>query len=158
MLPTDWSQVKRIYEEGIASGHATFEREAPTWTAWDASHLKACRWVATQGDRVLGWTALSPTSSRCVYRGVTEVSVYIGCDYRGNGVGRALLKKVIESSEQEGIWTIHSGIFPENKASVALHQSLGFRQVGYFERIGKMEDKWRDTIYLERRSQVVGIN
>jgi L-amino acid N-acyltransferase YncA len=159
MRATDWEQVRRIYLEGIATGHATFEAAAPAWEQWNAGHLPHSRLVARSAERVKGWAALSPVSSRCVYNGVAEVSVYVGTSERGEGVGRALLEALIESSERNGIWTLQAGIFPENGGSVALHKRCGFREVGRRERIGKMQGKgWRDTLLLERRSKLVGMD
>ncbi len=154
----DWEAVRSIYEEGIATGNATFETEAPSWGKWDASHLAEGRFVARAGEAVLGWAALSPVSSRCVYAGVAEVSVYVGREYSGQGVGGALLGALVGWSEQNGIWTLQAGIFPENKASLALHKGCGFREVGRRERLGQIKGVWRDVILLERRSKVVGID
>jgi len=156
LLPTDWPDVRQIYWEGIQTGHATFEENPPDWATWDASHLKVCRLVARANGAVVGWAALSPVSSRCVYAGVAEVSIYVGEKARGQGVGRRLLQSLIDASEQEGFWTLQSGIFPENTASVALHKKLGFREVGRRERIGRLNGAWRDVLLLERRSSVVG--
>ncbi|MGI4762463.1 MAG: GNAT family N-acetyltransferase [Janthinobacterium lividum] len=152
-----WPAVRTIYEAGMATGQATFTTEAPSWEAWDASHLAHCRLVATTADgQVLGWAALSPVSSRCVYAGVAEVSIYIGAEARGQGVGRQLLGALVAASEQHGLWTLQAGIFPENVASLALHASQGFRTVGRRERIGQLRGQWHDTLLLERRSAVVG--
>lgn len=157
MTAAHWPAVRAIYAEGLATGQATFATEAPTWDAWDAGHLAAGRLVATEATgRVLGWAALSPVSSRCVYGGVAEVSVYVGAAARGRGVGRALLAALITESEQGGLWMLQAGIFPENTASVRLHEAAGFRQVGRRERIGQLRGHWRDTLLLERRSTVVG--
>lgn len=156
MKESDWPVVRAIYLEGIATGQATFEREAPTWERWDAGHHALARLVARAGDVVKGWAALSPVSSRLVYRGVAEVSVYVGQVHRGAGVGRALLEALIKASEQNGIWTLQAGVFPENVASVALHKLCGFREVGRRERIGRLDGVWRDTLLLERRSKIVG--
>lgn len=158
MVPEDWPRVRQIYVEGIATGNATFETGAPSWEKWDNGHLQKCRLVACSGAEVLGWAALSPVSSRSVYAGVTEVSVYVARAAQGNGVGRALLAALIESAEAAGIWTLQAGIFPENIASIQLHKSLGFREVGRREKIGRMGDRWRDVMLLERRSKVVGIS
>lgn len=152
-----WEQVRAIYLEGIATGLATFEIEAPAWERWNAGHLACCRLIAHDGEKVKGWAALSPVSSRRVYEGVAEVSVYVGQQHRGIGLGRALLEALISASESEGIWMLQAGIFPENKASVALHLQCGFREVGRRERIGRLQGRWRDTILLERRSRVVGV-
>jgi phosphinothricin acetyltransferase len=135
----DYPQIAAIYVQGIATGNASFQTEAPTWKAWDSSHLPSCRIAAFEGNTMLGWAALSPVSSRCVYAGVAEVSVYIGDGQRGRGIGKILLQQLIEESEQASIWTLQAGIFPENAASIALHTRCGFRQVGYRERIGKMK-------------------
>jgi L-amino acid N-acyltransferase YncA len=157
MTPADWPAVAEIYREGIATGHATFNTDAPTWEAWDKGHLAACRLVAVEGGDVLGWAALIPVSDRCVYAGVAEESVYVAATARGKGVGKALLAGLIAASEAEGIWTLQAGIFPENAASVALHERLGFRVVGRRERLGRMAGgPWRDVLLLERRSGTVG--
>ncbi len=152
--------VAAIFTEGIKTGNATFETEAPDWDRFDAAKLPDHRFVAMDGDAVVGWTALSPYSSRHVYRGVAEVALYVTAAARGQGVGRALLQALIASTEADGVWTIQAGIFPENTASLALHESLGFRRVGVRERLGLMphgpyEGQWRDVILLERRSQAV---
>lgn len=152
-----WPAVRAIYEAGMATGMATFTTEAPSWEAWDKSHLAHCRLVATTTlGQVLGWAALSPVSSRCVYAGVAEVSIYIAAEARGQGVGRQLLAALVAESEQHGLWTLQAGIFPENAASLALHASQGFRTVGRRERIGQLRGQWHDTLLLERRSAVVG--
>lgn len=158
MRAEDWEEVRAIYIEGIATNDATFEIDAPTWEQWNAKHLPACRLIARgrQEDRVNGWAALSLISSRCVYAGVAEVSVYVGESARGHGIGRALLDALITASEQCGIWTLQSGIFPENRASIELHLRCGFREVGRRERIGKLNGVWRDTVLLERRSKIAG--
>lgn len=153
-----WDRVRQIYLEGIASGHATFETDAPPWEQWNVSHLTHSRFVASADGTVTGWAALSPVSNRCVYGGVAEVSVYIGRDHRGCGIGRTLLDALVRSSEQNGIWTLQAGVFPENEGSVRLHLACGFREVGRRDRIGKMNDAWRDTLLLERRSTVVGVD
>ena len=157
MQAADWEQVRTIYWEGIATGHATFEMEAPSWEQWDAAHLRCARLVARAG-RVAGWAALSAVSQRCVYGGVAEVSVYVSQAHRQSGVGRRLLSALIRESERNGVWTLQAGMFPENTGSLALHQSCGFRKVGRRERIGKLRGIWRDTILLERRSSVAGVN
>ncbi|WP_188622726.1 GNAT family N-acetyltransferase [Caldalkalibacillus thermarum] len=157
MTSEHWEQVRDIYLEGIKTGMATFETEAPSWYAWDQSHLRHCRLVAKDGEAVLGWVALSPVSGRCVYAGVAEVSIYIGQRYRGRGVGAALLHALIKESEDNGIWTLQSGIFPENQSSLALHRKCGFREVGRRERIGQLNGVWKDIILMERRSSVVGV-
>ena len=155
----DWPAVERIYLEGIATGQATFQTEAPAWADWDKSHLADLRFVAVaEGGDVAGWVALSPVSSRCVYAGVAEVSVYVAANFRGQQVGSTLLTHLITSSEQANIWTLQAGIFPENEASVKLHQKLGFRIVGLRERVAKHHGVWRDVYLLERRSQAVGVD
>jgi L-amino acid N-acyltransferase YncA len=155
MRPRDWESVLAIYLEGISTGHATFETEAPDWERWDSSHLPQCRLVARNGDAILGWAALSPVSERQVYAGVAEVSVYVASAARGDGVGGALMRALIEASEQRGVWTLQSSVFPENHASVALHLKHGFREVGRRERIARHHGVWRDTVILERRSLVI---
>jgi phosphinothricin acetyltransferase len=144
-----------IYRLGIATGHATFETEPPTWEAFTAGRLPEHRLVALDGDRVIGWTACTAVSDRCVYAGVVEHSVYVHPDAHGRGVGRALLKGLIRSTEQAGVWTIQSGVFPENTASLALHHACGFRTIGTRQRIGRHHGVWRDVILLERRSPTV---
>ena len=158
MTAEDWEQVRAIYLEGIATGNATFEQEAPSWEQWDAGHLPEGRLVARTPAAILGWAALSRVSGRCVYAGVAEVSIYIGLTGRGQGIGSALLGRLIQESEQHGLWTLQVGIFPENSASLALHKRQGFREIGRRERIGKMQNVWRDVLLLERRSSIVGIN
>jgi L-amino acid N-acyltransferase YncA len=149
--------VKKIYEHGIATGNATFQTEAPAWEEWDKGHLATCRLVALdENQKVMGWAALTPVSGRCVYAGVAEVSIYIHPDFQGKGVGKRLLEELIRQSEAHALWTLQAGIFPENKASLKLHEQLGFRKVGYREKIGKMKNAWRDTVLLERRSKKVG--
>lgn len=155
MLPADWPRVREIYLEGIATGQATFETQAPCWEQWDAAHLSFARLVARQED-VLGWAALSPVSQRCVYGGVAEVSIYVSPASRRSGVGRKLLLSLIDESERNGIWTLQAGMFPDNAGSLALHRACGFREVGRRERIGKLNGVWRDTILLERRSLITG--
>jgi phosphinothricin acetyltransferase len=156
LTPEDWPAVHAIHREGIATGHATFESEPPTWEAFDAGKLLAGRLVAVDGDRVLGWTAVSPVSSRPVYRGVVEHSIYVAEAARGLGIGATLLHALIDAAEEAGIWTIQSSIFPENTVSLALHEKAGFRRVGRRERIAQMTygpaaGTWRDTILIERR-------
>ena len=153
----DFDSVKDIYQQGIDTGNATFETQAKEWDEWDSSMLQVCRLVAVENDRVVGWDALSPVSTRCVYAGVAEVSVYVASEARGKGVGQALLSKLVEESEKEGFWTLQAGIFPENETSIALHQKNGFRILGLHEKLGKMGEKWRDVVLLERRSKVVGV-
>ena len=157
MTEHDWDAVREIYSQGIATGNATFERLIPDWKEWDERHLPSCRLVARFADKVLGWAALSPVSSRCVYGGVAEVSVYVGEAARGQGIGRVLLQALVKSSEQNGIWMLQAGILAENAASIHLHQQTGFRIVGTRERIGCLNGRWRDTVLMERRSAVVGV-
>jgi L-amino acid N-acyltransferase YncA len=156
MRPGDWERVRAIYLEGIATGDATFETGAPTFDVWDASHLRACRLVARVGEEIAGWAALSPVSSRCVYGGVAEVSVYVAGSARGRGVGRALLASLVEESEQNSLWTLQAGVLAENVASIRLHERCGFRVVGTRVRLGKLKGVWRDVVLLERRSEIVG--
>lgn len=152
----DWETVRAIYLDGIAGGHATFETGAPAWEEWDRAHLPAPRLLAVAGNFVVGWAALGSVSTRAVYAGVAEVSVYVAPARHGQGIGRALLETLVRESEQHGLWTLQASIFPENSASVSLHKACGFREVGTRERIGKMKGVWRDTVLLERRSQTVG--
>ena len=153
MTAKDWPQVKRIFEEGIASGHATFETKSPSYEDWDASHLAACRFVYVDDrEQILGWIVLSPVSDRCVYGGVAEETVYVSERARGKGVASALFEALIPASEAEGFWTLQAGIFPENKASLKVHEKAGFRVIGRREKIGQMNGAWRDTMLLERRS------
>jgi L-amino acid N-acyltransferase YncA len=148
--------VKEIYLEGIATGHATFQTDAPAWNEWDKSHLIHSRIVVADGNNIAGWAALTPVSGRCVYAGVAEVSVYVAAVCRGKGVGDLLLKELIKESEANAIWTLQAGIFPENEASLNLHEKNGFRIVGTREKVGKMNSVWRDTVLLERRSKIIG--
>jgi phosphinothricin acetyltransferase len=152
----DWTAVADIYKQGIETGNATFQNDIPTWDEWNSVHLKACRIVATLNSEIVGWAALAPVSARQVYAGVAEVSVYVSNLFKGNKVGTILLKTLISESEKEGFWTLQASIFQENIASLRLHDNLGFRRVGFRERIGKMDGRWRDTILLERRSKIVG--
>jgi phosphinothricin acetyltransferase len=151
------SDVLSIYEAGIATGNATFQTFAPEWPEWDQSHVKSCRLVASENDTVLGWAALTPVSGRCVYAGVAEVSVYVATDAQGKGIGKRLLEALVKESEQNNFWTLQAGIFPENTGSLKIHDGCGFRVVGHREKIGKMGDRWRDTLLLERRSTLIGI-
>ena len=157
MKDEDWPEGKNIYQEGIATGNATFESEAPDREQWDKTHLRDCRLVAKSVERIVGWAALSPVSDRCVYDGVAEVSLYVRDSFRGQGIGTTLLKAVIQESRRVGIWTLQSGTFPENTASIALQKACGFREVGTREKIGCMNGKWRDVVLMERRSKIVGI-
>ena len=154
LRPDDWPAVRTIYEQGIRSGDATFETETPSWERWDATHPEL-RLVAERDGSVAGWAALSPASARHCYRGVGEVSVYVAEEARGAGLGRTLLGELVERSEQAGYWTLTAGVFPENEASLALHVKCGFRVVGTQEKLGKLDDVWRDVVVLERRSEVI---
>lgn len=156
MTPEDWSHVAAIYAEGIATGCATFETNIPPYETWDKGHLTYCRFIAINENSILGWAALSPVSGRCVYGGVAEVSVYVSRTSRGIGVGKRLLEHLILESEDKGLWTLQSGIFPENRASISLHEKLGFRLIGKRERIGQLHGAWKDNLLFERRSEVVG--
>ena len=157
MKAEHWPDVKAIYESGIATGNATFQTGAPAWEEWDAAHIKTCRLVAVEQDEILGWAALTPVSGRCVYAGVAEVSIYISESARGKGLGSILLNALVAESEQHNFWTLQAGIFPENVASIRLHEACGFRMVGRREKIGQMQGVWRDTVLLERRSSTVGV-
>lgn len=157
MSAADWPDVVGIYLAGIATGHATFETDAPAWQRWDEAHLPAPRLVALTNEAIVGWAALSRVSGREVYAGVAEVSVYVDERVRGQGVGKVLLENLIKESEAHRIWTLQASIFPENVASIALHRACGFREVGTRERIGQLKGVWRDTVLLERRSKVVGL-
>ena len=156
MAADDAERVLAIYQAGLDGGHASFETSAPTWATFDAAKLPAHRFVAVDGDDlVLGWIAVSPTSTRAVYAGVVEHSVYIDPTAHGRGVGRLLLDAVIASTEATGIWTLQSGVFPENTASLTLHQRAGFRIIGTRERVGRHHGRWRDVVLLERRSPAI---
>jgi L-amino acid N-acyltransferase YncA len=154
----DYPFIAEIYKQGIATRNATFETSVPDWEKWDKKHLQNCRFVSEEKDKITGWAALSPVSERYVYAGVCEVSVYIHNDHKGKGVGKKLLSALIDESEKNNIWTLQSGIFPENKASIKLHLDLGFREVGRREKIGKLGEVWRDTVLMERRSKLVGMD
>ncbi|WP_323789805.1 GNAT family N-acetyltransferase [Psychroserpens sp.] len=158
LMQTDWDTVSKIYQEGLDTGNATFETNCPDWKDWDFGHIKQCRIIAEINNKIVGWAALSPVSSRCVYGGVAEVSVYVASKFSGQKIGTTLLKTLISESEKQGIWTLQAGIFPENIGSIKIHKQLGFREVGYRERIGKMYGVWRDTVLLEKRSEIVGTN
>jgi L-amino acid N-acyltransferase YncA len=163
MKPEDWHQVRSIYLEGIGTGNSTFEVDAPDWDKWDSAHLREHRVVVRQGDRILGWAALNPVSTRCVYSGVAELSLYVAAAHRGKGIGSALLKAIINSTQKAGLWTLQGGIFPENTPSLRLVRKHGFKVVGRREKIGKMiygdlAGTWRDVILVERRSIVTGID
>jgi L-amino acid N-acyltransferase YncA len=151
LLPDDWSAVADIYWDGMRGGLSTFQTEVPTWEEWNAAHLPGHRFVAERFDEVVGWAALSPASRRRCYAGVVENSVYVARQAQGMGIGKQLLEALIQSARDEGIWTIQTSIFPENRASLALHERCGFRVVGVRERIAKRDGIWRDTIFLEKR-------
>lgn len=156
MQQADWEQVKNIYLEGIRTGIATFQTECPDWGDWNQNHIDSCRLVARSGSTVLGWAALSPTSSRKCYAGVAEVSIYVSEKYKGKGVGTALLQDVVKLSEEKGFWTLQSAIIRENAASIALHKKCGFRELGIREQVAKMENgKWHDVVLMERRSKII---
>ena len=158
MQAADWTAVSQIYADGIATGEATFETDVPTWEKWDAGRMSTCRFVAkSEAGKVIGWAALSAVSSRCVYAGVAEVSVYVAPTAWGQGVGKQLLQALVDGSETEGIWMLQASIFPENVASVTLHEKCGFRIVGRREKLGQQYGRWRDVLFMERRSQKVGL-
>jgi len=156
MTAGDWPQVAEIYRQGLETGNASFETEVPAPEAWDAAHLPEPRLVARLDGAIAGWAALSAVSGRCVYGGVAEVSVYVASGTAGRGVGRRLLSELVRLSEEAGIWTLQAGIFPENIASLALHERCGFRVVGRRERLGCHNGVWRDVVLVERRSATVG--
>lgn len=159
MKSSDWEQVKNIYMEGIETGIATFQTGVPAFENWNIGHLDSCRLVARSEDNILGWAALSPTSSRSCYSGVVEVSLYIDKKYRGQGIGTSLLNEIIRQSEENGIWTLYCSIIRENAASIAMCKKCGFREIGIREKIAKMSNGiWHDTVLMERRSKVAGIN
>lgn len=153
----DYPALKAIYQQGIDSGDATFLAQAMDWPEWNAAYLDICRLVAVEADRIAGWAALCKVSGRCYYGGVAEVSVYVANEAQGRGVGHALLSALVSASERQGFWTLQAGIFPENKASLALHEKNGFRALGVRERLGRMNGCWRDVVLMERRSKVVGV-
>jgi L-amino acid N-acyltransferase YncA len=155
MSKEDWPAVREIYEQGIAGRQATFETESPVWDVWDRAHLPGQRLVAVEDGRVVGWAALAAVSKRDCYRGVAENSVYVDSARQGRGIGRALLERLVADAERAGIWTIQTGIFPENEASIALHRGCGFRVVGTRERLAQLDGEWRDVVFLERRSKEV---
>jgi L-amino acid N-acyltransferase YncA len=151
LRPDDWPTVAAVYEDGIRTRNATFETVAPSWEDWDAGHLPGPRIVAELEGAVVGWAALTPYSPRACYAGVADESVYVAESARGRGIGRALLEELVARAEAAGFWTLQAGIFPENEASLALHEKCGFRRVGVRERIGQLDGVWRDVVLLERR-------
>jgi phosphinothricin acetyltransferase len=157
MQAEDWPNVQRIYREGIETGNATFETQVPEWGVWDGKTRPQPRLVARLDDQVVGWAALSSVSARAVYAGVCEVSVYVAAAARGQGIGKKLLQALVQASEELGIWTLQASIFPENQASIAIHEQCGFRILGRREKIAQHRGRWRDTVLMERRSQIVGI-
>ena len=154
----NFSEVIEIYKQGLATNIATFQNDSPQWEEWDKGHLDFCRISIFDNNKMLGWTALTSVSSRCVYAGVAEVSIYIAQDERGKGIGKTLLTELIQQSEENGIWTLQSGIFAENESSIKLHEKCGFRLVGYREKIGKKNGIWKDNVLMERRSKNIGID
>ncbi|MEN2768967.1 GNAT family N-acetyltransferase [Ornithinibacillus xuwenensis] len=158
MTENDWEKVREIYIEGIHTKNATFDTEPPTWEEWDKGHLAECRFVARLHDQVVGWAALSQSAHKEAYHGVAEVSIYVSNSSSGKGIGSALLKELIQASEEKGFWTLQALIFPENKGSLALHERNGFEVIGTRKRVGKLDGKWRDVVFLERRSTIVGMD
>ena len=158
MSEAHWPEVAQIYKQGIDTDFATFEKEIPSYEQWNRNHISSCRLVALRDDMVVGWAALSPVSGRCVYGGVAEVSVYVAEKARGLSIGKLLMAELITASEKEGLWTLQSGIFPENTASIKLHEKTEFRYLGKRERIGQLDGIWKDNLLFERRSEIVGIN
>lgn len=163
MVPSDGKAVVKIYGEGIATGHATFQDDPGTWVNWDEGHMKECRITATLNEEVVGWAGLSTVSNRCVYQGIAEVSIYIANSAKGKGIGKALMEALIEASEDAGIWTLQASIFEENQTSIKLHEQFGFKVLGVREKVGKMTfgdcaGQWRDTTIMERRSKIIGID
>ena len=153
----DWKQISEIYILGIETGYATFEITVPSWEEWNKRHLTICRLGAEINNELVGWAALIPVSSRDAYKGVAEVSVYVSTAQLGKGIGTKLLSELINESEKAGIWTLQASVFPENTASIKLHISCGFREVGFRKKIGMLNGKWRDTVLFERRSKITGI-
>lgn len=156
MSEAHWPAVAQIYKQGVDTGFATFEKEIPSYEQWNKNHISSCRLVALRDHKIVGWAALSPVSVRRVYRGVAEVSIYIAKSERGSGIGNLLMEELIASSEKAGFWTLQSGIFPDNKASIKLHEKAGFRFLGRRERVGQLDGVWKDNLLFERRSKIVG--
>jgi L-amino acid N-acyltransferase YncA len=153
----DAEHVLAVYKSGIETGNATFEIKVPSWEEWSKKHLQHSRFVFTENDKVIGWSALSPVSARKVYEGVAEISIYVDPEHSKKGIGSQLMERIISSSEQHGIWTLSASVFPENLSTLHLHAKYGFRIVGTRERIAELHGKWRDTILLERRSKLTGV-
>ena len=149
---SDWSEVSRIYKAGIETGMATFETTVPTWETWNQKYHPFCRLLLVENSKIAGWAALAPVSKRKVYQGVAEVSIYMDTLFRAKGLGKLIFEELITESEKQGIWTLQSGIFPENMASIHLHQKMGFRMIGYREKIAQLKGVWKDNVLLERRS------
>jgi phosphinothricin acetyltransferase len=157
MTQQDGTRVLEIYKMGLDTRNATFETETPSWADWDAKHLKHTRFVYVENEKILGWVALTSTSIRKVYSGVAEISIYIDTNSLGRGYGSMLMEKAINSSEEHGIWTLFSSVFPENVGTIKLHEKFGFRKVGTREKIAQLDGEWRDTVLFERRSKQVGV-
>ncbi len=156
LLESDAEAVLNIYRQGLATGEASFETAPPDWEAWKKKYLPFCRLVWGHHEQVLGWATLAPVSARDCYRGVAEVSIYVASGHCGQGIGNKLMRRLIEESEENGVWTLYSSIFPENQATRQLHLRNGFREVGIRERIAQQNGRWRDTLLLERRSILTG--
>lgn len=156
MKKNDWEDVARIYKEGIETKKATFQQDVPEWSEWNREHMKSCRFVASNANgEIVGWAALSPVSTRCVYQGVAEVSVYVSPQIKGRGIGKELLLRMIDASEEAGIWTLQSSVISSNKPSIRLHEKCGFRLIGYREKIARdMDGIWKNIVLLERRSNI----
>ena len=155
LIASDYPQVAAIYKKGLATGIATFETEIPDWNSWNLKLLDACRFVLVLNDKIIGWCALSPVSKRKVYHGVAEDTIYMDPEYQGKNLGKILLQHLINESEKKGFWTLQAGIFSQNKSSIALHKSCGFREIGYREKIAKRDGNWHDNVLLERRNKLV---
>jgi L-amino acid N-acyltransferase YncA len=156
-ISTDWDGVREIYRQGLATRNATFETEVPSYENWVKKFHSDLLWVACVNDNIIGWAGLQPVSERKVYSGVAEVTIYIDLNNTGKGIGKLLMNHLVKESERAGIWTLYSSIFPENKPSIDLHESTGFRKIGYREKIAQLDGVWRNTVLLERRSKTVGV-